>query len=404
MMYEYFKNLESSLEKKINETPKSPNARKKYSLEVARIGKRLYSGKDKIAWTGIGVPFDILNTMGITSCFVEFVGAMLASTGASGNFIKEAENTGYASDSCSYHRAILGALSQNLIPKPDFLVGTTLPCSGGLAVIENMARKFKKSLFVLNVPQEDSLQNIKYLSDQLKDLVNFIQKETGINFDENKLKEGIKKTNKARDLMIEAYNLAKKIPSPVDSRILKDFGIVTALMLGTDAGIEVAKAYRDEFQAKVNSGESGVKGEKIRLLWIQNRIQFRYQLEKWMEEEFSASIVIDELNDITWEKIDVDDPFTGIAKRIISIPFNGKAEKRIEHLKFLAKEYKIQGAINPCNWGCRQGTGERGLISDGLKEIGVPVVNLEIDCIDQRNFAEGQVKTRIAAFIEMISN
>ncbi len=30
------------------------------------------------------------------------------------------------------------------------------------------------------------------------------------------------------------------------------------------------------------------------------------------------------------------------------------------------------------------------------------VLNLEVDCIDQRNFSEGQLKTRLEAFVEML--
>nr|HPI23203.1 2-hydroxyacyl-CoA dehydratase family protein [Spirochaetota bacterium] len=52
---------------------------------------------------------------------------------------------------------------------------------------------------------------------------------------------------------------------------------------------------------------------------------------------------------------------------------------------------------------CRQGTGARGLIEEGLKEIGVPVLNLEVDCIDSRKFTEGQFRTRIEAFMEMLA-
>ena len=70
---------------------------------------------------------------------------------------------------------------------------------------------------------------------------------------------------------------------------------------------------------------------------------------------------------------------------------------------YLARRYRIDGAINPCRWGCRQGTGSRGIVGQGLKEIGVPVLNLEVDCVDPRNFAEGQLRTRLEAFTEMLS-
>lgn len=87
----------------------------------------------------------------------------------------------------------------------------------------------------------------------------------------------------------------------------------------------------------------------------------------------------------------------------MSIPLCSSAERRISNLKRLATEYRIDGAINPCQWGCRQGTGIRGLVERGLGEIGVPVANLEVDCIDPRHFSEGQLRTRLEAFVEMLA-
>jgi len=72
-------------------------------------------------------------------------------------------------------------------------------------------------------------------------------------------------------------------------------------------------------------------------------------------------------------------------------------------MQHLATAYQIDGAINPCHWGCRQGTGARGLVSKGMKQINVPVLNLEIDCVDSRNLAKGQIETRVEAFMEMLS-
>jgi hypothetical protein len=154
----------------------------------------------------------------------------------------------------------------------------------------------------------------------------------------------------------------------------------------------------------LEKGISGIPNERIRLLWIQNRIQFKNPLIDILETQYNASIVSDELNDITWDPIDPDDPYIGLARRAISIPFNGQGGRRIRHLQQMAKDYKIDGAINPCHWGCRQGSGARGLISKGLGEIGIPVLNLEVDCIDSRNFAEGQLKTRLEAFTEMLDH
>jgi benzoyl-CoA reductase/2-hydroxyglutaryl-CoA dehydratase subunit BcrC/BadD/HgdB len=404
MMYQYFKDMAAGIETKILQDPDLPNPRKRYALETARLGGRLYSGNDTVAWCGIAVPFDLLNAMGITSCFVEFVGAALAATGLADPFFEEAEQAGFVGDTCGYHRAVLGAARKKVMPEPDFLIASTCPCSGGVAVMENLAHLFNKELFVLNVPQENSAQSVAYLAGQIRDMAGFVARHTGKPLDEDKLRQAVENTNQARKLMQDMYQLAQNVPSPTDGRLLINFGLVMPLFCGTEAAVEIARAYKDEFTARIQRGISGVPDEKLRLLWIQNRIQFNNPLVELLQKEYQANIVSDELNDIYWDPIDPDDPYTGMARRAISIPLNGDIQGRIKHLQKLAGAYKLDGAINPCNWGCRQGTGARGLISDGLKEIGVPVLNLEVDCVDRRNFSGGQLRTRLEAFIEMLAS
>lgn len=401
MMKEYFTDLEAGIEKAISGGNSSH--RKLYTLELARLKKRLYSGTDSIAWCGITAPFDLLNAMGVTSCFVEFIGAMLASAGAVGPFIEETDHAGFSSDACSYHRSVSGAAIKGMMPAPEFLIGTTNPCSGGLAVLENLARRFGRELFVLHIPQDDSAGNVRFLADQMKEMVAFASRVSGRKLDDASLRKSVENSNRASAVMKEIFELAGHVPSPVASRDLSNFGIVMALFFGSEQAIAIAEAYRDEFRKRIDAGDYGKSGREFRLLWIQNRIQFKHGLEKMLEEEYGASSISDELNDITWDPIDPENP-EGFARRSISIPFNGTIEKRIGHLKKLARQYRIDGAVNPCNWGCRQGTGARGLIENGLKEIGVPVLNIEVDCVDSRKFTEGQFRTRLEAFMEMLQS
>jgi benzoyl-CoA reductase/2-hydroxyglutaryl-CoA dehydratase subunit BcrC/BadD/HgdB len=403
MMKEYFQNLVSGIEASLAQNPESKSPRKIYTLELARLGRRLYSETHPVAWCGVVAPFDLLAAMGITSCFVEFIGAMLSGTGTVEAFLEVAEQAGYAGDTCGYHRSVIGAAQKGLMPVPEFLIATTCPCTGGLAAMENLAHYFKKDLFVLNVPQESTPEAVRYLADQLRDMVQFVSSHTGKPLDEDRLQEAIADSNRTREIMLEIYGLARQVPSPVTARELGNFGIVMPLFFGTPTAVDLARTFRDEFSARSENGTAGLPDEHLRLMWIQNRIQFKNSFISVLENEYQAAVVIDELNDVTWDFIDPEKPYEGLARRILSIPFNGEIGHRVGHLQKLAREYRIDGAINPCHWGCRQGTGARGLVAEGLKEIGVPVLNLEVDCVDPRNFAEGQLMTRLEAFIEMLA-
>ena len=402
MMYDYFKNMVDGVSQKLLQDPDSINAKKKYVLEIAKIGQKLYTRDEKIAWCGVTIPFDLLNSMGVTSCFVEFVGAMLSSNETAPIFIKEAEDSGYAPDSCAYHKAVTGAMLKDIMPEPDFIIGSSSPCTAGLAVMEDMARRFKKDFFILNVPQNNSKESVKFLTDQIKEMTRFITAHTQKPLSMEKLGRALEFFNESSLILKDIYNLAKQTPSPVDNKLLKDFGTVIGLIMGTRKGVDICQAFKDELIDRIESKKIDPSKEKIRIMWIQNRIQYKFPIEK-MLEDFGVKIVVDELNDVTWEPMDPDNPFESIAKRIISIPYSLGTSDRIAHMQLLAREYKLDGAINPCHWGCRQGTGVRGLTTKGLKDVNVPVLNLEIDCVDSRNLAQGQIETRLEAFVEMLT-
>ena len=167
------------------------------------------------------------------------------------------------------------------------------------------------------------------------------------------------------------------------------------LLNGTEAGVEVAKAYRDEFKDRIENEIVGLPGEKYRLLWVQNRIQFKNNLIDILEQKFKANLVIDELNHIWWSPLDESDPLRSLAYRNATHPLLGSLERRIQLLVQLAQEFKVDGVIHPTHWGCRQSNGSTRLIKDYFKHRGIPVLVLDGDCVVRTNSSEGQIQTRL---------
>ncbi len=401
-MQTFFQGLEDRILTRLRESPEAVSPQRIFSLELVRLGKRLSDADNQVAWCGVGAPYEIINAMGVTSAFVEFISGMLAAAGMADSFLETAEHAGYSPDGCAYHRAVVGAALKEFLPAPGFFIATTCTCTAGMALLENLARIYKKDLFSIHVPYGQTVADVRYLADQIRSMTDFIAGHTHKPLDKDALRQAIINTNQAREIVLDVLHMARQVPSPANGRELGNLLISSLMLLGTDSAVTIAKSYQTEFKRRIRQSISGVSGERLRLLWIQNRIQFRNPLIKLLEEEYRTVVVVDELNNITWDPIDPDNPYEGVARRILSVPFNGPVVNRIDQLRKLAKEYQVNGAVNPCHWGCRQGTGGRGLIERGLKEIGVPVLNLEVDAVDSRHFAEGQLRTRLGAFLEML--
>ena len=402
MILPYFQDVVSGVEAKLAGDPGDTVARKILTLELARLGVRLFDGEHRVAWCGIASPFDLLAAMDVTPCFVEFVGATLASTGMAGPMLDAAEQAGFSTDSCAYHRGVLSADLAGLMLEPDFLVGTSCPCTGGLAVIEALARRHRLEPMIIHVPPDNTPAAVAYLADQYRDLQTFAEERLGTRLDPERLRHALDLSNRTCEVMAELFDLAGSSPAPGRPRDMVNVGITLPLLFGTQAGLRVAEAYRDELAAKLAARDPDVPRERVRLIWLQNRIQFHNPVDEILDAEFGARVVAEELNDVWWGPMDLDDPLNAMASRALSSPLMLSAQARIDNLVNLVDKYDIDGVINPCHWGCRQGTGTRGMLQQGLQEQGIPVLNLEVDCIDPRNFAEGQIRTRLEAFLEMI--
>ena len=325
MLKEYFTQLETALKKKLDQ---KVTARRKFVYEIARIGTRMFDPAWDTAWTTVFVPYEILNAMNVSGMFIEFIGAMLSGGGLSRPYLEAAEAAGYSTDSCAYHRSILGTIEKRLLPEPNVLIAANFPCNGGVKALKRVAEHYNKEVFIINMPYEYNTKSIDYMMEQYERLIEFIEAQTGRKLDEQKLKQSIRLNNEAREFMIEAYELAKQVPSPANSNDLKNF-IMYVLLNGTQAGVEVAKTYRDEFKGKVENGIPGLPNEQYRLLWIQNRIQFKNNLLDMLEKKFGANMVIDELNYIWYDPMDEGDPLRSLALRNASHPLLGPVERRI---------------------------------------------------------------------------
>ena len=64
--------------------------------------------------------------------------------------------------------------------------------------------------------------------------------------------------------------------------------------------------------------------------------------------------------------------------------------------------YKIDGVIHFSHWGCRQSCGGEYVIRDLMRKRGVPMLILNGDGADSRNYSGEQTKLRLDAFLEML--
>ena len=96
------------------------------------------------------------------------------------------------------------------------------------------------------------------------------------------------------------------------------------------------------------------------------------------------------------------DPYEAMAEKMVHCIYNGSVSERIQMAEKLAKLTDADGGILFAHWGCKGTIGASGLIKKALEDAGLPTMILDGDGCNPANTSDGQVSTRLQAFVEML--
>jgi len=180
------------------------------------------------------------------------------------------------------------------------------------------------------------------------------------------------------------------------------FGFIFQALLGMGSA-EVLEIYR-RLLAQLDSLTAGNRagGQEFRILWLLAYPYFKNSFVDYMEEELGLFPVMDEMSYVYWDEMDPGDPLRSLAIRTLQNHGLGEVERRVRVAVELAVEYDVDGAIHFSHFGCRQGCGGVAALREGLEAVGVPMLVLDGDCIDERNYSDSQARTRLEGFRELL--
>jgi benzoyl-CoA reductase/2-hydroxyglutaryl-CoA dehydratase subunit BcrC/BadD/HgdB len=370
-----------------------------------------------LAWVTSFFPAEILVAMGIKRFYPENYACVCAAKQRSVDFQRIAEAEGYSNDLCSYFRTSTGSVLSNKcvfehpLPLPDILVATTSLCDTHLKWFQDTSRRLNKQLFVLDVPYnvekaklaDISWENVNYYTEQLYDLIEFIEVHTGRKLEIRKLRETIAASDRAGELWQEISEYRKKIPCPMGAEDAFSNLYFLVCNSGTRETVEFYERLRDEIRDMVVKGQGVVPNERFRLMWDMIPQWYNMGIFNYFENH-DAVFVMEYFNLIWGCRMDVDRPFESLSRKYIFIPWgNQPLSTRVEAYKRCVEEYKVNGMVIHSPWSCRPYLiGQLDLKRILERELGIPCLIIETDFCDERHHSEEQMEARIEAFIETL--
>lgn len=348
------------------------------------------------AMVNVFLPCELLHAMGIGVSFPEGQATFATCAGADRVFLQAAEDSGVPESYCSYHKLLLGMAETGVLPPPKIILNTTLVCDANQLTFRRLAELWEVPHVTIDVPAAADEAAVSYVAQQLREMALLVQRATGRTLREDALWQALarsRRTLEAQERYFEARATCS-LPDEMTSELLSL--IATHVLLGTPE----AETYFERMAAYAEAQPRARGG--VRLLWVHTVPNWQSSLKQVLEHNSRCEIVA---CDMTFDATALPDPahpYESMARRVVENSFNGGAERRAACALGRARQLRADGVVWFCHWGCKQTMGAAQLAKRTLEAEGFPVLTLDGDGCDTRSGADGQMLTRLQAFVEQL--
>ena len=340
-------------------------------------------------------PCELLLCQGLRPYSCEGMSSYLSGSMAEQGFLHRAEDEGFSPTLCSYHKTFLGAAQTGVLPRPRFILSTTLYCDGNMRTFPYLAEWYDVPHFVLDVPYDTDEAAVQYVAGELRRMAEFVTAQTGVPVDEARLRETVGRSARTlRDL--DAAMTARRgryLPSDLTSELMRTAAL--HFLLGSQGAMDYAAQYRRE-------AESAPPARGQQLLWIHTTPYWVPPLRALFNRTERVQIAACDMSYEGIVEMDPDKPYEAMARRLVLSSFNGPTQRRIDRALEVARQVGATGAVWSCHWGCKHTLGGARLGKDAFEAAGLPTLLLDCDCCDRSYGGAGQAATRMEAFLEML--
>ena len=341
-------------------------------------------------------PCELLYAMDIIPQFVEGLATYLKGAAAERGFIDAAEDAGIPKTYCSYHKTLLGAAFANVLSKPLLVLNTTHVCDANTMTFRSLADHWQALHYVIDVPNDYSMEAIDYIANQLRQMVKFITDNTGRKLDEAKLQEIIQCENRSLEMYRKYFNVLadKFIPNGLTAEMNKLF--FTHILLGTPQAEQYFSQLLDD------AGKAAACNGEIRILWAHTLPFWQKSISSVFNFSDKYQLLCSDMNFDYLSGMDEYHPYESLACKMLQNSMCGSAQKRNNRLLEMATMLHADGVIYFNHWGCKQTMGGCLAAKEMLERADIPTLILDGDGCDSRNINDGQMHTKLQAFLEML--
>ena len=285
----------------------------------------------------------------------------------------------------------------------DLVVGENT-CDGKKKMYELLGQI--KNVHIMDLPQTQNKEASRKLwRDEIKALKEKVEEHFGVKISDEDLKRAIKDKNQERALLKEFYELSLAVPPPMTG--LQQLQLLFGVQYKFNHEEKLAELRETIKNLKDNyaQGQRPVKANAKRIIITGCPMGgVTEKVIKAIEESGGVVVAYENCNGAKQIDRQVNEdanPYDALADHYLSIGCSVMTPNpnRLELLERLCREFKADGVVEMVLQACHTYAVETHSIRDFLQEKRIPFLSLETD---YSTGDIGQLKTRAAAFIEML--
>ena len=386
---------------------------------------------------------EIMRAMDIVPAWGESFAGVCAAKRDAEKYLQKAESDNFSRSLCTYATCTIGfdMMREELggqVPegapwggmgRPDMIIGSAQQLCDPRFKWPQATQHYQQDVpvFVGSMyypqwdPKVDSHDQekmyVKYATAELRELVKFCEKHTGKKMDWDRLAALVDLSDRTWDAVIDAYELRKAIPTPMDTGDAMNTMVPLTFNLGTQEALDFYKELYAELQQKIADGVGVAENEKYRVLWGAGLPSW-FALGDFQYFWSKGTVFPVEVTYRNCERVDrldlptTNDPLEHIAWRWVRFwtHWYDKARKRqgsipkVERIIEYIEDYKCDGVVFHSAFSCR--SWHAGIINQAetLRRVygDIPILMMEGDIVDISSYNEADTHNRIDAFIETL--
>ncbi len=346
------------------------------------------------------------------------------------------EAKGFARDLCAYLRNYLGSVVLDeyvfggKFPKPDFMWTTHICCSH--AKWYQIASDLEGGVpfYCIDVStglfQDFNERRREYVVNQLLDGIDWLEKTTGRDYDDEKLIQAVYNECEATSIWAEICTLNKTIPAPLDEKTMYSLYVFGTIMKHRPEIVAFYRKLRDEVQDRVDNKIAAVGNEKRRVITDTQPPWGFLEVFRYLESYGVVSVgslytfaligAWEVKDDGTWgprttpQEQGIDITTRKQALEVLADWTHSRPEwqhfysahKKSDMMLRIVREWNVDGVMLHYNRGCEGLSLNIAENRLAFKEAGVPVLPFEGNMGDEREFDLERTKKAVDSFLELL--